>query len=68
MIKTGQAAKKPTYNPKIVVVKPRKGCVYRIMCENKKDAELCVSMHEAKGDRAFILNDDEVAVDNNKHK
>lgn len=60
MVKTGQAVKNKTHAPTTVVIKPKKwdngkGCVYRRVCANRKDAELCVSMHEAGGDRAFIL-------------
>ncbi len=55
MVKTGQAVKNKTYAPATVVIKPKKGCVRREMFPNRKDAELCVSMREANGDRAFIL-------------
>lgn len=55
MVRTGQAVKGKTHAPKIVVIKPKKGRVYRIICSDKKDAELCVFMHEKNGDYACIL-------------
>lgn len=60
MVKTGQAIKPKAYNPTTVVIKPKdwnngKKGVYRMTFPNRKDAELCVSMHEAVGERAFVL-------------
>lgn len=55
MVRTGQAVKNKTYTTATVVIKPKKGRVYRMTLANRKDAELCVSMHETAGDRAFIL-------------
>ena len=54
MIRAGQAVKH-VYTPTTVVIKPPKGCVYRKTFATRQDAELCVSLHEANGEMASIL-------------
>lgn len=55
MIRVGQAVKHVYTTPTTVVIKPQKGCVYRKIFATRQDAELCVSMHEANGEMASIL-------------